>query len=444
MDGLYLGNGYNEQFNQWYANVMKILKPDRNITDRSAMNITIVVTKDCNFDCSYCYMHGKTQESMTRETAKQAVDFILSDSVNNYIDVDKSPCVILDFIGGEPLLEIDLIDYFMDCFVYEAIRLNHRWATNYTISMSSNGSLYRTPKVQEFIRKYQSRSNIAITIDGTKELHDACRVYRDGSGTYDDVYESIRLYLDSGGHPSTKVTIAPENLKYLCEASIHLFNIGFKWLHCNVVFENVWNAELAKELYSQLKMLADAMLEKELYRNHNQAMFTEDIGVPLDENENTNWCGGDGSMLAIGTDGKCYPCMRYMEYCFETSGRKPFEIGNINDGIVDREACPMLCELKSITRRSQSTDECWDCPISKGCSWCSAYNYDVYGTANKRATFHCIMQKARVLANAYYWNQLYRHLGLSKRFPYYMPDEWALEIIDQNEIDLLKTLSKED
>lgn len=437
----YLDNGYSEQFNQWYAEAMNVIKPQANITDNSVLNVTIVVTKACNFACSYCYMHGKTPERMTKETAKKAVDLLLSDKINRYIDPDKTPCVILDFIGGEPLLEIDLIDYFVDYFVYEAHRLNHRWANEYSVSMSSNGSLYRTPKVQETIQKYQGRFNIAITIDGTKELHNTCRIYPDGKGTYDDVEASVKQYLQQGGHKSTKMTIAPENLDYLCEASLHLFNMGFKWLYCNVQFEDVWNAELATRLYYQLKKLTNVMIDNELYKNHYNSMFDETIGVPLPETDDSNWCGGDGKMLAVGTDGRLYPCLRYMDYCFSTKGRKPLCIGDVDNGINDND--PQIAELKSITRRSQSTDECWSCPVAKGCNWCSALNYDIYGTANKRTTFHCIMQKARVLANVYYWNKLYRKLGMNKRFEHHMPDKWALEIINQKEIEMLKKLSEE-
>lgn len=437
----YLGNGYNEQFNQWYAEAMKVIKPEANITDNSVFNVSIVVTKACNFACTYCYMHGKRQERMSRGTAKKAVDLLLSDKINGYIDPDKTPCVILDFIGGEPLLEIDLIDYFIDYFVYEAHRLNHRWANEYSVSMSSNGSLYHTPKVQEAVRKYHGRFNIAITIDGTKELHDACRKYPDGRGTYDDVEKNVKLYLQQGGHPSTKMTIAPENLDYLCEASLHLFGLGYKWLYCNVQFEDVWNPANATRLYYQLKKLADCMIDGELYKNHYNSMFDETIGIPLGDEDNTNWCGGDGKMLAIGPDGRLYPCLRYMDYCFSTPGREPLCIGNVDDGININD--PRIAELKCITRRSQSTDECFYCPVAKGCNWCSAYNYDIYGTANKRTTFHCIMQKARVLANVYYWNKLYRKLGMTKRFPHHMPDEWALQIIEPQEIELLKEISKE-
>jgi hypothetical protein len=54
------------------------------------------------------------------------------------------------------------------------------------------------------------------------------------------------------------------------------------------------------------------------------------------------------------------------------------------------------------------------------------------------------MQRARVLGNVYYWNKLYRHLRILDRFPYYMPDDWAAEIIDKSEIEMLKGLAREE
>ena len=63
--------------------------------------------------------------------------------------------------------------------------------------------------------------------------------------------------------------------------------------------------------------------------------------------------------------------------------------------------------ISNITRKSQSTEECFNCPIAAGCSWCSAYNYEQFGTPNKRATNICCMHKAASLANVYYWNKIY-------------------------------------
>ena len=95
--------------------------------------------------------------------------------------------------------------------------------------------------------------------------------------------------------------------------------------------------------------------------------------------------------------------------------------------------------LKFITRRTQSTDECFNYPIAEGCSWCSAYNYQIYGTPNKRATFICVMHKTRALANAYFWNRHYRAIRSDKRFINYVPREWALEIISE-ELNKLNSL----
>ena len=108
----------------------------------------------------------------------------------------------------------------------------------------------------------------------------------------------------------------------------------------------------------------------------------------------------------------------------------------------------MACEhkecvncLKCIDRRTQSTDECFYCPIAKGCSWCSAFNYQTFGTANKRATYICVMHKARALANAYYWNMYYMKKGLSYRFKVFVPRDWAEPIIGSEEYNYLLSMA---
>ena len=79
--------------------------------DNEAQQLTFVVTQDCNLMCKYCYMLGKNKsKKMSFEMAKKAVDFFLD---NNLIDTKY---VILDFIGGEPLLEIELIDKIVDYY----------------------------------------------------------------------------------------------------------------------------------------------------------------------------------------------------------------------------------------------------------------------------------------------------------------------------------------
>jgi len=96
--------------------------------------------------------------------------------------------------------------------------------------------------------------------------------------------------------------------------------------------------------------------------------------------------------------------------------------------------------LDAITRRSQSTDKCFYCSISGGCAWCSGYNYEVNGTPNKRTTFICDMHKARVLANRYYWQNMYHKYNVDAEFGMYCPKDWALEIIPEEEYNMLCNL----
>lgn len=77
---------------------------------------------------------------------------------------------------------------------------------------------------------------------------------------------------------------------------------------------------------------------------------------------------------------------------------------------------------------------------------CSAYNYQEFGTVDKRATYICEMHKARSLANVYYWNLLYQKNHEGKQFKMHCPEDWAVPIIGQEEYQFLLNLSggKED
>lgn len=118
-----------------------------------------------------------------------------------------------------------------------------------------------------------------------------------------------------------------------------------------------------------------------------------------------------------------------------------YSIGDVNTGICqcDCHKCRVEC-LKKVDRRTQSTDECFYCLIGEGCSWCTAYNYQVFGTPDARATYICNMHKARALGNIYFWNKYYKKNGIDKRMENHVPENWALDIITRAEWDMLNSL----
>ena len=286
------------------------------------------------------------------------------------------------------------------------VEMDHKWLTMYTISICSNGVLYFDSKVQRFLNKHKNHISFSITIDGNKELHDSCRVFHDGSPSYDIAVAGAQDWMNQGNYMGSKITIAPGNVDYLFDAIVHMIDLGYEDINANTVYEKGWDLKLARKYYDQLIKIADYLIDKELYDDIFISLFSDDFFCPKLEIENENWCGGTGLMLSCDPDGYLYPCIRYMESSLG-SLREPYCIGNVNEGIgLKEDEIQRIKCLNCITRRTQSSDKCFYCPIANGCSWCSAYNYQELGTANARVDYSCIMHKARALANAYYYSKV--------------------------------------
>lgn len=369
-----------------------------------AKSITFIVTKDCQLACRYCYLVGKNiEERMSFETAKKAIDYILD---NKDLFIENS--VIFDFIGGEPFLEIDLIDKICDYIKMQLYKRDHPWFNSYRFSFSTNGINYQESKVQKYIIKNRVHLSIGITIDGTKNKHDLNRIYKNGKGSYNDVLRNIPLWLQQFPNGGTKVTISSPDIPYIKESVLHLYSLGIKEVNINCVFEDVWNNNDDKLFEEQLIQLADAIIDNEYYNNYTCSFFMENIGKPMDKQlENQNWCGA-GRMMAIDSAGIFYPCLRFAQYSLRD--KKAWIIGNVNDGIDKNKLRPFLI----LDRCTQSTQECIDCEVASGCAWCQGENYDTAqtNTIYERSTAICKMHKARVRANNYYWNKLSRKLEL--------------------------------
>lgn len=394
---------------------MSMIKEVSSDWERSYKSITFIVTKDCQLACKYCYLVGKNaKERMSWDVAKKTIDYILNN--HNFFNEEA---VVWDFIGGEPFLEIDLIDKICDYIKTEMFRLCHPWFDNYRFNFSTNGINYNSEKIQSFIKKNITHLSIGITIDGTKRKHDLNRIWKtedmergvvpnlsEEKGSYDDVVKNIPLWLEQFPGAGTKVTISSADIPYIKESVLHLYSLGIHEVNINCVFEDVWKEGDDELFENQLMDLADAIIDSGYYQDYACSFFTEHIGKPMDcQMDNQNWCGA-GRMLAVDAEGNFYPCTRFAQYSLRS--KKAWIIGNVRDGIDKNKLRPFL----TLDRCTQSTQECIDCEVASGCAWCQGENYDAADTPTiyQRSTAICKMHKARVRANNYYWNKLYRKL----------------------------------
>ena len=277
--------------------------------------ITFIVTKDCQLLCKYCYLVGKnSNERMSLSIAKQAVDRILS--IEDKFLEEK---VVWDFIGGEPLLEIELIEKIIGYIEYKLQELKHHWLNNSSIRITTNGLLYCSEKVQRFISKYHDILDISISIDGNKTKQDLNRIFPNGKGSYDLVLKGVRKWVMQFENVATKMVISSEDLPYVYESGVHLLELGVSRLDMNLVVEDVWRDGDDKILEEQLVRFADYVIEHNLHQDRKLFIFEECIGKPFNPSFESSPCGS--MMLSVDSSGSFYTCLRFAGYSLRS--KKP-------------------------------------------------------------------------------------------------------------------------
>ena len=376
-------------------------------SNKKMYNITFQVTEDCNLKCSYCYQTNKTHHKMNFETAKKFIDYIFKNknNPNFFYNEENTLGFIIDFIGGEPFLEIDLIEQIVNYWEQKFLENpNSTWLYYHRYSFSSNGTLYHTEKVQIFIKKYRDLLSISITVDGCKELHDSCRLFSNGSGSY-DLAISAALTEKSFGGDGTKITLAPDNIKYLFDGIKNMVGLGIRYINVNCCVENVWNDTTdPQNLLNELIKISDWIKENNLYDKIYIALLNPDNYLPINLAQiNESWCGAgdDGGMIALDYQGNYYPCIRFMKSSLP-DGIKPIMIGNNEHGLffTEEEKINQKC-LQNCTRKNLSSKECLECPIANGCSWCVGHDYSCNGNLKQKTNFICNMYKVSALGTKY-------------------------------------------
>lgn len=370
--------------------------------------LTFQVTQDCSLRCTYCYQHKKYHNrELTFDKAKQMIDYLFmhKDEKDFYFSEDHTKGIIIEFIGGEPLLKANLIMEICDYFEKKLLEYPESpWMLFHKYSISSNGIAYFDKDVVKLREKYGDLFSFSITVDGCKELHDSCRLFPNGEPSYDKAVAAALDQLKHYGNDATKITLSPTNIPYVFQGVKNMYELGFKHINMNSAFEEGWEIKDAQALYKQLKMVADWLKKNNYQDDIYYALFDTDKYIPDDEESlSKNWCGTAGSMLSLDYKGDIYSCIRFMENSLGNN-QEPYSIGNIKDGIgATKEQKIRINDLNNLTKASQSTEECINCPIGKGCSLCTAYNYEKFGTINKRATFICNNQKAGALGSLYFY-----------------------------------------
>lgn len=260
----------------------------------------IWVTHSCNLSCSYCY-ESEIRKEMNFDQS------LFDDLIKFIVETSQSwEEVIINFHGGEPLINFNFIKKLV--YKLESFNLNcyYSFTTN---AMLLNSSIIR------FCKKYNI--SLSISIDGNRVSNDINRRDKKGNSTYDIVVRKILLCIQNGIEPRIRMTVEPENIRYLSQGVESLWNMGCKTL---VAAPDLLCSQWSKKDISLLSMELQKI--KKLI-NHDQNAFHFFDCVP---NRKKGKCCGGIYEHNISPAGDLYPCTFVY-------GKREYCIGNIKTGI---------------------------------------------------------------------------------------------------------------
>lgn len=355
----------------------------------SSTTRTFYITEDCNLRCRYCYEENKYKNSMSIDTAKKAFDYFIPGAIKTN---EEGKYNIWEFIGGEPFMEIGLIEEMTNYMLLKYQEYNLDPYKN-ILSFTTNGTLF-TPHIKEYLMNTKSKTQVSVglSVDGVKEIHDYNR-----SNSFDAVMKNYWWWRRTFPLNTIKSTLNHDSVPYIYE-SVKFFveELKLQDIWMNIVFEDVWqdgDSELYKE---QLYKVADYLLENDKYKDVYLSLL--DPALLMDPNNfSKSWCGCGNAMMAVDPEGKLYPCLRFRTL----NNQEHWDCGNIEDGINWNKLLPFKF-YHNLSKESK----CKTCDIRSGCAWCPGQCYDELGTIFERTLHCCNMHRARVEANKYFFNEI--------------------------------------
>lgn len=299
------------------------------------MAYTIWLTGACNLKCKYCYEGvDKGNNSMTIQTAKQALKFIEKD-----FDWRSAEKLLVSFHGGEPLLKIDLLQYFVS-----ELKQMYEGKCEVSFATTTNATLL-TKEIIDYIVK--EKIDISVSIDGTAESHDAMRVYPNGTGSHAVVINNAKMLLSRMAPKPVRVSMVygSSTVNNLSKNVEYLLKMGFDFIAASIdTFDKEWDEN------SLLVLEKEILKVKEILKKYpsGHVSVNEQLGYIGKR------CKGGIGNKHIYYDGTLFPCV-------VTGGRKEFSIGDIWKGVNIEKRDKLLahsCEVHS---------ECGNCDLYGYC-----------------------------------------------------------------------------
>lgn len=331
--------------------------------NKKTRGITLTLTENCNLNCTYCYENNKSKKRMNFDIAKEIIDKELGG--------DEDEVVTIDFFGGEPFLEFELMRQICE------YTWSKSWNKEYHFFASTNGTLI-DKNIKEWLTEHREQYWCGLSYDGTPSMND---VNRCNSSSMID----LDFFVENWPTQGVKMTVSRDSIHSLAEGVIYLHQKGFI-VNCNLAYGLDWRYDDWCDIYQkELGKLIDYYLEHPEIKPCSMLNMEIVYVAEAERFKYTKWCGAGTNMKVYSPDGVCYPC-HYFE---------PLAIGEI-------KAKESLNFDFSQNMKLMDKD-CKGCCLQPICPTCYGSNFAATGDISIKDKELCKLTKLQAMANSYLW-----------------------------------------
>ena len=340
------------------------------------------VAHSCNLNCAYCFAsQGKYQGEralMSFETGKRALDFLIENSgTRRNLEVD--------FFGGEPLMNWDVVKQLVEY----ARSIEKEKGKNFRFTLTTNGV-----KIDDDVIDFSNRemSNVVLSLDGRKEIHDRYRVDYNGKGSWDLIVPKFQKFVEARGGKNyyMRGTFTHANPDFL-EDIKQMLDLGFTELSMEpVVCASGDPSELTEQdketVMKQYEDLAELMLEKDKEgKPFTFYHYMIDLKGGPCIYKRISGCGSGTEYMAVTPWGDLYPCHQFV-------GDEKFRLGDIWQGVTNNAIQDEFAACNVYAR-----PDCHDCWAKLYCSGgCAANAYHSTGSVTGIYKYGCDLFRKRM------------------------------------------------
>lgn len=321
------------------------------------MKLTLFVNHRCNLRCRYCYTGRKFDRPMPARTMRRAIDFGVDSARKKYI--------LVSFFGGEPTLELDLVEQAMAYARGRAARAGLRPF----FAIATNGTVVNA-RLLRLLR--DNDVNVQVSYEGCPEAQDATRRFRNGRSSAARVEAGLKRLLGEGFDVRVISVVDPDNARFMARGFDRLMDLGVRRIHLSPNYTAAWDDDACDGFEHALGELGERYMAR--FRAHQDVRLDPLNGKVVthlaEGYKEKNLCQFGQQELAVAPSGNLYPCDRLV--CEDDN--PDIQIGDVVTGLDTARRDAM------VQAKNRPDDECSGCELQRRCMhWCGCANYETTG-----------------------------------------------------------------